>query len=167
MGTVLRAMVNDLTAATYDDDTLETTLVVAAFQVKAEGLRFAQDFRADIGNVEIVPDPTLDATRDDSFANLVTLKAAGIIDQGAALTAASQAIFVKDGKSSIDLRGVFGAKFKLLEKGWGTAYEDAKFEYQAGAVRVAGQVIMTPFRLFADGGWGAPGDDRWTRPVIY
>lgn len=151
MTEILRVLVNDTEdTPTYSDSKLERVLVVAAFQVIRE-LEFSQDFVVNVAQTSITPDPTATATKDESFVNLVTIKAACIIDRGSAVVAAGRAISVRDGGSSVDLRGVFGAKLQLLQKGWCAVYEDAKLEYQAGQVRVAGAVVMTPFRLFSGG----------------
>jgi hypothetical protein len=153
---ILRVMVNDIAETTYTDDTLQQTLVVAAFQVLNDGLKFSQDFVTDVVNITITPDPSdsVGSTRDESFLNLFTLKAASIIDRGAAMTAANRALYAKDGSSAVDLRDIFKAKYALLQKGWNAVYEDAKLEYLAGTVRNAGAAVLTPFRLFAYGNWG-------------
>lgn len=153
MVTILRVLVNDVDAKTYSDSSLVKVLLVAAFQVGLE-MSFSQQFAVDIGNESISPDPTAVATKDDSFVNLTCLKAACITDRGAAILAAKQAIAVKDGSSAIDLRGNLQGKLKLLEKGWCAVYEDAKMEYltmQSGGI--AGAAVMTPFRLYAQGGY--------------
>lgn len=144
---MLRVMVNDITSETYQDDTLEQVICVAAFQVAAEFAEFA--FVADVANVDISPDPTSGDSQNDSFVNLVCLKAACIIDNGSAAKAASQAISVKDGTSSIDLRGVLAGKLELLKRGWCSVFKDAKFDYQTQSLESAGSVVMTPFRLYA------------------
>ncbi len=158
---VLRVLVNDMDSPqTYSDDKLERVLVVAAFQVLLEAT-FSQDFVVSISNASILPDPTLGAGKDESFVNLFCLKSACIIDRGGAVAAAQRAISVRDGSSAVDLRGVFGAKLQLLEKGWCAVYEDSKLDYQAGRSRVAGAAIVSPFRLFATGGYGGYlGSDR-------
>lgn len=148
--TMLRALVNDLSSTTYDDNTLEQILVVAAFQVGIE-MKFNFTYTADISNVGISPDPTAPATTDISFINMMCLKAACILDRGGAVTAASQAIKVKDGASSIDLEGIFKGKYALLQKGWCAVYDDAKLEYMSGQSRLAGAAVLTPFRVFPDG----------------
>lgn len=147
---MLRVMVNDIASTTYPDDTLEQVLVVAAMQVSQEA-RFSSSFRADMVNIDISPDPTEEATLDDSYTNLVCLKAACIVNTGDAATAASQAIAVKDGTSSIDLRGALEGKMALLKQGWCAVYKDAKLSYQCQAVEAAGAAVMTPFRIFAFG----------------
>jgi hypothetical protein len=153
---ILRALINDLDSTTYTDDRLEQILAVAAYQVLNDGLTFSQSFRADVVNIAIKPDPTDDAnqTRDDSFVNLFTIKAAGILDSGAAIVAANRALLAKDGASLIDLRDTFKAKLALMEKGWNAVYEDQKLLYQVNSIQVAGAAIMTPFRLYAFGNYG-------------
>jgi len=161
MTIILRAMVNDLTSTTYDDDTLQQVLAIAAFQVSNE-MTFSQAFKGDAVNVGITPDPTIDLsakggvnTRDESFMNLTCEKAACIIDRGAAATSAAQAIFVKDGSSAIDLREAAKAKMNLLMKGgWCAVYDQDKLEYKSGQVRIAGAAVMGPFRIYAQGGGG-------------
>lgn len=154
MLTILRVMVNDQAESVYSDASLKTTLLVAAFQVNQE-LDFARDYTVSIMGETISPDPTLDDSRDDSFVNLACLKAACITDRGGAILAARQAIAVKDGASAIDLRGNLQGKLRLLEKGgWCAVYQDAKFEYLTNASKsIAGAAIMTPFRLYAYGGY--------------
>jgi uncharacterized protein (UPF0210 family) len=153
----LRVMLNDLseTAPTYSDDRLEQVLVVAAKMVSAE-LGLTDTYRISVANVTMSPDPTAAATKNDSFVNLVTLKAACVVDRGVALVGANRAIYVKDGASAIDLRGVSEAKLKLLEKGWCAVYEDAKFEHQNGLAGAAGAMVLTPFRLYLN---SLPGDE--------
>jgi hypothetical protein len=83
------------------------------------------------------------------------MKAACIMDRGRAVQDAKKAIMFKEGQSSVDLRGITSARLKLLEKGgWCPAYAEAKLEYQSGQVRVAGAMVMSPFRLYATGGGG-------------
>lgn len=152
MTTVLRVMINDLdTPQTYTDQRLQQVLAVCAQIVTVE-MNFSQPFQADVVAVSITPDPTdtVNGTRDNSFINLVCLKAACLTDRGKASLAAGQAVNVKDGTSSVDLRGVAQARLALLQKGgWCGAYEDEKFAYLAGQVRTAGAAILSPFRIYA------------------
>jgi hypothetical protein len=161
---ILRALVNDLPSTTYTDLTLQRMLAVAALQVTQElANRFLLKYagRPDPTAPNITPDPTdVNTGRDESFINLCCLKAACITDHGAAIVAARQGIMVKDGSSSIDLRGIAISKLKLLESGWCAVYEDTKLEFITGSSgNVAGAAIMTPFRLFADGSFY--GQNAW------
>lgn len=147
---ILRNLIGD-TGATevYTDAQLERVLLVAAFQVLQE-LDFDNDYSVSISGETLTPDPTDVDTQDDTFVNLVTMKAACIADQGSAVVAAGRAIAVRDGSSSVDLRSVFKSKLDLLKQGWCAVYKDSKREYQMGA-GVAGAMVMGPFRLYAYG----------------
>ena len=146
----LRVLVNDIDGVTYPDANLEKILVVAARYVVSD-LPLAVAYLANASDGEILPDPT-EGVRDESFINLVCLKAACILDRTGAMLAAKQAIYVKDGASAIDLRTVFQGKYKLLEKGWCAVYEDAKFDLRSGGFDgVAGAAVMSPFRLYSNG----------------
>jgi hypothetical protein len=162
MTTILRSLVNDMQSTTYDDDTLTQVLAVAALQVTQQ-LDFPQNFTVRVSLGEITPDPTDDATRNDSFVNLVTQKAACIIDHGSAIQAAQQAISVRDGTSAVDLTGILKGRLAVLKQGWCAAYEQTKLEYRNGQ-GVAGAAVMTPFRTVSSPGgphWGpfVPGRD--------
>lgn len=157
MVTILRTTIMDLaTTPTYSDDRLQQVIVVCARYVLQE-MTFSQPFTADVSNIDIRPDPTNDSgnTRDDSFINMVCLKAACFTDRGEARLSAGQAVSVKDGSSSIDLRSIASTRLAMLQKGWCKVYDDEKFAYMSGQVRTAGAAIMTPFRVFA--GYNAVG----------
>jgi len=154
---VLRVLIGDTDEdnQTYTDDSLEQTIVVAAKQV-ATSVTFNNTYTATLATVKITPDPTAAATKEESFVNLVTLKAAAILDRTEASLAARRGIIVKDGGAAIDLSKVAEAKRKLLlTGGWNAAYEDAKFEYlYQRAQCVAGAAVLTPFRLYAWSSFG-------------
>lgn len=152
MTEVLRVMVNDLASERFTDDTLERSLVVAAFQVLRDA-SFSQSFVVSIAQSTILPDPTLEATRDDSFVNLVTLKAACIIDQGAAASGAATTVTsVTDGGTRIAFGDGFRDRIALLKEGWCAEYKKALFDYKRGAAGAAGHAVVTPFRLLVNGG---------------
>lgn len=153
MGTVLRVLLNDLTTPyQYSDERLYQLITVAAQQVQAANLSFPLVYRVNIPQLIISPDPTdIDAnTRDDSFINLVTLKAACITSHGEARTAAKQGISIRDGSSAIDLTGPLQGRLKLIEIGYCEAYDQSKLEYQTARIgTIAGATILTPFRVFS------------------
>jgi hypothetical protein len=130
---LLRALIWDIDEAAYryTDDQLETVVVAAARYVAGE-LDFPTDFSCDPVNVRITPDPSADATRDESFVNLAVLKAACLLDRGAASLAAGNAYSARDGGTALDLRDVFKARMALAEKGWCKAYKEAADDYAAG-----------------------------------
>lgn len=147
--TVLRVMIADYTVPyTNTDASLKQVLIVSAQTVLTE-LTFTYAYITDINNQTILPDPTDNASRDNSFINLTTLKAACIIDRGAAGIAAKGALIVRDNGSFVDFTGKSRSLTALLDKGWCAAYTEAKFQYQSGLGGVAGHGILTPFRVFA------------------
>jgi hypothetical protein len=153
MVTLTRVLIDDLTTPyTYADGRLTQVLAVAAQMVSTE-LNFSNDFKVNIQSLTITPNPTdrsANGTRDDNFINLVCMKAACLIERGETRKSVGQGIAIRDGSSSIDLRGSMDGRIKLLEKGWCAVYEDTKLEYQANRTgAIAGAAIMTPFRVFA------------------
>lgn len=157
---ILRVLLDDLDedAPRYSDDKLISLSVVAAYQLKQE-LDFDITYTINLSAETITPDPS----SDEAFMNLMTLKAACSVNRGELLVAANRAIAVRDGKSSVDLRGVSDQKLKVIEKGWCAAYADARLDYlkaQAGVSRlggtVAGAAVLSPFRLFARTYFGTP-----------
>lgn len=147
MTTTLRVLINDVDAALYTDAKLQNLLSVAAFQVVQE-VMFEQFYtiRPDPTTPSISPDPTESATRDDSFINLVILKAAAITDRGAATLAVRRAVSFREGASAVDLEASMRGWLDLLKKGWDAVYKEAKLQYQCGLTPVAGVAVMTPFR---------------------
>jgi hypothetical protein len=153
MGTVLRVLLNDLSAPyQYSDERLYQLLAVAAQQVQAANMSFPLVYKVNISQLTMNPDPTnSDAgTRDDSFINLVTLRAACITSHGEARISAKQGISIRDGSSAIDLTGPLQGRLKLIEIGYCESYDQSKLEYQTARIgTIAGATILTPFRVFA------------------
>ena len=154
MTEIIRCMINDLDETPkYEDERLERILLVASFQVNIEG-DFLNDYIVDIQTSTLTPDPTSDTYRDDSFVNLACMKAACILDRGTAVQAADLAISSKEWSSSLDLRGVADARYKILLKGgWCSTYEVALMDHAVNSNQVAGAAILSPFRTIA----GYPG----------
>ena len=149
--TLLRVLIDDLSSPqTYNDKRLTQVLAVAA-QLVTNELNFPSKFRVDIQALTIEPSPVdRESTRDENFINLVSIKAACLIDRGETRKSVGQGIAIRDGSSSIDLRGSMEGRLKLLERGWCAVYDDTKLEYQANRNgTIAGAAIMTPFRVFA------------------
>lgn len=129
----------------YSDERLKRVLIVAAYQM-VQKLDFTQNFTISINEQTISPDPTdiTGGTNDENFINLISLKAACIIDTGSATKAANNAFSGKDMVSAWDLRGVATSTLALLEKGW-CAVLDAEIEdYLSG--NLLGLSVMGPIR---------------------
>lgn len=162
---LLRVLINDYqSSTTYVQTDLEQLLVVAAYQVNHE-VDFDTDYTITISDSTISPDPT---TGDDdvAFINLVTLKAAEIILQGEYKEAASNAIKITDGPSSVSV-DTSKEKKDMYEK-MRSNYYNAKVDFTAGNAR-AGQAIMTPYTVeglpygdnFTDYTYETEDDIRW------
>ena len=154
MVTLVRYMINDLTPPyTYTDERLQELVIVSAQLVVAE-LDFTQDFVPDLTALSLTPDPTdrigPPPTRDDSFVNLVCMKAACVTDISETRTAANQAVQVRDGTSEVNLRWTAIARQVMLEKGgWCEKFDEYKFQYQLSKTHNCGAAIMGPFRVWA------------------
>lgn len=141
---ILRHLINDLDSSseTYDDDRLEETLIVAAQLIMTQ-IDFDQTYTIDVDLHSISPDPTLAGSKDDDFINLTCIKAATIIIGGEAKVLAKQSFTVKDGPSSISVKGAYDATRDLLDK----MNEDLALaiqQYKAGN-SVVGKAILSPY----------------------
>lgn len=153
MTTLLRVLIDDLSPTpNYSDGRLIQTLAVAAQIVIHDISFFNKHFEVDIQAMSITPDPADrdGQNRDDSFINLVCFKAACVIERSEARTSVRQGIAIRDGSSSIDLRGSMDGRLKLIEKGWCSVYDDSKLNYESGrSGAVCGAAIVGAFRVFA------------------
>jgi hypothetical protein len=147
----IRYMINDLAdTPTYSDARLEQLAYIAAQHVNAE-VSLTTDYTISMSDFTISPDPSTADPRDDAFMMLIAVKSACIISQGEAIKSAGQSIAIKDGSSSIDLRGAGATKLALLDKGWCKNYEQLKFDYQTGALGefyTRGREILAPFNYY-------------------
>ena len=145
---IVRYLINDLSSTpTYDDARLQEAILVNA-QLTQQDIDFPQDYTIDVDELVLSPDPTdrTNGTRDDAFINLVCLKTACMVDQSELRTAAGQSIAIKDGDSSIDLRGNLQGRAEVIKMGMCAAYEKAKVDYECGN-RIVGIGITTPHVL--------------------
>lgn len=149
MSTILRYLINDVDSSsyTYSDHRLETTILVAGQLVTLE-VDVENTYTINVETCTLDPDPTETATRDDAFMNLACLKAACIIVGSEIRKEASNAISIKDGPSSIDLRGVTGT-LSVLYKDLCEKYEKYLLDYKTGR-SVGGQSIIGPYSPGSD-----------------
>jgi hypothetical protein len=151
--TIIRALISDTdeTNPTYSDDRIEELSCVGARQVICELPQLAATYTVDLDNVEISPDPT--GRNDQSFVNLFCLKARLTILEGEAKKAANQAIAIKDGASSVDLRDIAKQKSALAKQAKAD-YDQAKLEWRmyggtdgTGGMP-AGHAVVGPVRAY-------------------
>lgn len=150
---LLRVMLDDLEETPiYSDSKLSRILVVAAYQLVSE-VTFTTEYTVDISQQLITPDPTDsdNETNDETFVNLMCLKAACIISRGAAIKAAGKAVSGSDMNAvKFDLTGVADSTLKLLDKGWCAVYKEALDNYEYGDGFI-GRAVMGPFRTCVNG----------------
>lgn len=145
---MVRYIISDIDSTNYkySDSRIEKTIVVGAQFVSLD-LDFPNVYSIDIANDIISPDPTDAGTKDNSFINLVAMKAACIIVGSEMKTEAANAISIKDGPSAIDLRGVsstLSVLYKDLCDKYMAMADDYKFTGETG------QAILGPYSPGAD-----------------
>lgn len=141
---MVRQLINDLddTAYKYSDERLLTAMIVAGKLVELE-LDFGQSYDVDVEAKTITPDPDPDTV----FINLLVLKSAVIILGGEVKKEAANSISIRDGVSSIDLRGVSSVLMQL--------YKDLSDKYDTLAMYYgfsgnAGKAILGPYSPGSD-----------------
>lgn len=148
---MLRSLINDddLDAGyTYSDIRLKPLITAAALQVIMEE-DFSSDFRVDISNDSISPDPINKGQNGRFFQLLVALKAAIMIAENDYRTTAGKAVLFRDGPSQIDLRGAAEAK-GIIYKSVKDKYERARIAYRLGD-GMLGEAIVSPYNLSDNG----------------
>ncbi len=137
---MLRSLVGDLDRTTYTDERLKQILVAGAYNVMSEA-DFSESYSVDITAVTISPDPV--EKNDTDFSCLTVFKSACILMGSEAKTQSTNAISIKDGPSSIDLREV-SKNYYTLYKDFCAKYDEILKTYQYNNTLV-GQVILGPY----------------------
>jgi|TARA_R110000744_G_scaffold45950_1_gene101856 hypothetical protein len=143
MTIIVRHLVNDLdsTNYTFSDDRLEESILVSS-QLSILEIDFEQTYTIEVDTSSLSPDPTNSSNKDDSFINLVSLKTAQMLIGSELKTHSLQAVAMRDGPSSIDLRGIV-AGLKILFDDINRRYEEAVTQYKLNGV--VGQAILGPY----------------------
>ena len=149
MGTIVRYLINDVDSSSYSFSTtrIETSILVAA-QLSSFNVDFGNEYTINVEGCSLSPDPTDTDTKDDAFVSLVCLKAACMIIGGEIRSESGNAISIKDGPSSIDLRGVTST-LAILYKDLCSKYVAVLLDYRAGNA-VAGHAILGPYSPGSD-----------------
>jgi len=149
MGTIVRYLINDVDSSSYSFSTtrIETSILVAA-QLSSFNVDFGNEYTINVEGCSLSPDPTETDTKDDAFVSLVCLKAACMIIGVEIRSESGNAISIKDGPSSIDLRGVTST-LAVLYKDLCEKYEAVLLDYRAGNA-VAGHAILGPYSPGSD-----------------
>ena len=138
---IVRFLINDIDAASYTDERLEETVLVAA-QLQYASIDFPNTYTIDVDTLVLSPDPT-SSPKDDWFINIVCMKAASIIIGSEAKTLAAQSYFIKDGPSTIDTSAAYRAS-KDLAKDINDKLAFMIVDYKAGS-SPAGHAVLTPY----------------------
>jgi len=150
MTTLLRYMINDVdeNSREFTDERL-CSLLVSSAHMTLGVVDFPKDYQIDIANSGISPDP-IKGGRDNSFINLVVLKAVCLLATGEYRSSTNQGIVVRDGPSSVDPRAMVIAKREMMSASC-DKYEQAELEYRLGNSN-AGEAIIGPHRNAMYGG---------------
>ena len=149
ISTMVRYLISDVDPSNYkySPRRMETTILVAAQMLTTE-TDLNEEYTINVETCTLDPDPTDALTKDDDFISLVSLKAACVMLGGEIRAEAGNAIAVKDGPSSIDLRGVTGT-LNILYKDMCAKYDQLLLDYKAGN-SLAGHAILGPYRPGSD-----------------
>ena len=136
---VLRELLKDSEEPyTYSDTALEKLLLSSARLVQFD-TTFSTSYAVDTEGLDITPDPS----GDNPFVVLTCLRAACVLGKGEAAKSAGQAIAVRDGSSSIDLRGNLTGRLELMKSAC-EEYRNAKNAHALGRSVSVGQAVLTP-----------------------
>ena len=141
---MIRVIINDLgDDPSYNDSRLQQLLVVSALYIDQE-LSFSTSYTISMTACSISPEP------DDTFINLMVLKAACILARGTQRVDANQGYVIQDGPSKIDGRQV-AVEQKNIAKDYCADYESAAEQHRLGSAAGGRAVIgvgnvAIPFR---------------------
>ena len=149
MSTIVRHLINDVNSEkyTYSDKRVETVILVASQFIIMQA-DFNNTYTVNVETCKLNPDPSDEATQDVAFMNLVCLRSACIIIGSEIRSESGNAIAIKDGPSSIDLRGVT-SMLNTLYQDLNNRYDRLLLEYKAGN-SIAGQAILGPYSPGSD-----------------
>ena len=148
MRIIIRHLINDLDSSsfTFTDDRIEETVLVAS-QLVLHEIDFERTYSIDVDGSSLSPDPTNADNKDDSFINIVCLKSAKILLGSELKTHSLNSIALKDGPSSLDLRGIVQG-LNLLFDDITRRYDESKMQYKLNGI--VGQAILSPYSPGSD-----------------
>ena len=137
-------MLQDQDRTLFTDERLKELIATAARLVIQE-VDFDTVYEVSILKRSIDPDPL--GVPDESFVNLVALKAACILDTGTLRTEALKSgVKITQEKTTIETVNRIAGFKEVMAMGWCKAYQLAKEEYETDDSVIAGHAIMTPIR---------------------
>lgn len=147
---MLRAMLDDLDCSKYTDDRLKQLLTIGAYNVLGDA-DFGIGYTIDPARSIISPDPVENS--DTDFVILTVYKTACIMFNSELKTQSGNAISIKDGPSSIDLRGIAN-QLGLIAENICDKYDELlrnyRYENSVTGSAVIGQAILGPYSPGSD-----------------
>jgi hypothetical protein len=157
---IVRHIIGDLDPDNYSfsDSRIEESILVAAQLIHNE-MEFLVDYNIEVDNGLLSPDPTTTpvtpSNKDDDFIAICCLRSGLLLTNSLLRTYALKAFSIRDGASSLDMRGVV-AGLKIVNDDLTKKYEDVKLAYQTGKLGF-GKSILSPY---------SPGSDSANRGYI-
>ena len=138
----LRILLNDESGIRYKDAELEDVLAVAASMVKSE-VPLTTTYSVNITPPSISPDPVLN--NDKSFVNLMTLKAACLLDKSTlGYNSLLSGLGASCGNARLSTLNRMSGFEALIDSGYCMSYENAKRQYMSGN-RSTKKSTLSPF----------------------
>jgi hypothetical protein len=140
MVVMLRSIIGDFDSEKYTNERLKQVLTIGAYNVVHDA-DFSTSYTVDVGQVSISPDPIENS--DGNFVILSVYKSACILLGSEVKTESANAVAIKDGPSSIDLRGV-SQNLIVLYNDLCKKYDELLKSYQYNNTLV-GHAILGPY----------------------
>jgi len=150
---IVRHIIGDLDSDNqlFSDGRIEESILVAAQLLHME-MEFNVDYTIEVDNGILIPDPTTipvgPSNKDDDFIALCSLRSGLLLTNSLMRTYALKAFSIRDGASSLDMRGVV-AGLKMVNDDLTTKYDQLKLAYQTGKLGF-GKSILSPYSPGAD-----------------
>lgn len=126
----LRILVDDENGVSYTDSKLEDVIALAASMVKSE-VPLSTSYSINLTPPSISPDPIVN--NDKNFVNLVTLKAACLLDKSTlGYNSLLFGLRANCGSSSLATLNKIGGLGSIIDSGYCLSYENAKRQYMSG-----------------------------------
>ena len=143
--TMVRYLINDIDSSTYDNATIENSIIVSAL-ITTQEYSFPTSYTIELDAASISPDPTSTSDYDGIAIALWTLKAACMLLTNQYKDAISSAAKVSDGDDgSIDTSVSFKGYQDILNLGPCGAYKTLLKTLVNRRSMSLGRAIMTPF----------------------
>lgn len=140
--TAIRVLLDDERGTLHTDSELEDAIALAASMVKTE-VPLTTTYSVSINPPSISPDPVLN--NDKSFINLISLKAACLLDKSTlGYNSLLSGLGAKCGPSEFRTHSRMDGFGSMIDNGYCLSYENAKRQYMSGN-RSTKKATLSPF----------------------